>query len=204
MLFNIWSVVFFCSSTWPHPQGPAVWLQQQEQLQGKILSTNTACARFFSASKTRESREKCTVASHSDSEVRTFSCGGLSWDGCWSYVISFLWAYQNPSLFLTSCILKHFPLSIPISSWALKFIPSCQSLYSSVHFYLCYPLQVPSLTPKIETLEVEVSCLWIYHTLLWQDMWKSTLLKSHEHWCSLISHTNTTLQMWCAGASNYR
>lgn len=140
----------------------------------------------------------------SNSEVRTFSFGGLSWDGCWSYVISFLWAYQNPSLFLPSCILNRFPLSIPPSSWALIFIPSCGSLYSSVLFYLCYPLQDSSLTPKIETVEVEVLCLWIYHTLLWQDMWKSALLNSHKHWCCLSSRTNTTFQMWGAGASNYR
>lgn len=140
----------------------------------------------------------------SNSEVRTFSFGGLSWDGCWSYVISFLWAYQNPSLFLPSCILNRFPLSIPPSSWALIFIPSCGSLNSSVLFYLCYPLQDSSLTPKIETVEVEVLCLWIYHTLLWQDMWKSALLNSHKHWCCLSSRTNTTFQMWGAGASNYR
>lgn len=110
MLFHIWSVVLlFLASLSSHDH--VLWALLHEHL-------------------------TCTVASHSQLRLKPLSFGGLSRDGCWSYVISFLWAYQSLSLFLPSCILNHFPLSIPPSSWALIFIPSCWCLYSSVLFFL--------------------------------------------------------------------
>lgn len=140
MLFHICSVVLLF--TWPRPLGPAIWFRQLE-------NSCMKAARALPPSSQLDCREMHSCISFLTLRLKPLSFGGLSRDGCWSYVISFLWAHQSPSLFLPSRILNHFPLSIPPSSRALIFIPSCWCLYSSVLFFIfVIHYRLPSMTPK--------------------------------------------------------
>lgn len=174
--FHIWIVVLLFSAS----------LSSHDHVLWALSHERRTCT---SPSRQLDWREFHSCISFLTLRLKPLSFGGLSWDGCRSYVISFLWAYQSPSLFLPSCILNHFLLSIPPSSWALIFIPSCWCLYSRILFFLIFVLhyRIPSMTPK-QKLCKHKSCVcgYIRH---FQG-------RIREKWSCWSSHTNTTLQMW--------